>query len=472
MIKMSPFLRKVFKRIRYLVDSIFLIQGMLLLCNLLLILYLTTLGYHSRLVIGDDYERLLRLRELGLFDAILDSYQSFGGRIFSYVIYYTWLSFLSPSSSLGFYTACLLALYTLAFYRLYQSFFPHFSFGYLLNFAIFTIGGIFYASLNFQVHFWLIGSVFYSLGLAAGILAFAEVFSTSEKWYSYVNLIIAAILSANSLENYSITIFVFLSTYLFYIRFLKKQKISYKWRWFWGIWTISLLILALSPVNFRRLEAHGILSFGDLLYRTRQNIPYFFVEAFPRIEAIFYRLFGIYVYLGTLVATKNSATKFIFNTLTSIVSVFSFIFLGIFLTTLMMGGTVGIDRTLNYLFCALFLCFGYVGFLVGKYSGIHPTIVRFFGILILISYAYQLRFDYINQTYTTAQLAQEYDNRIHYLQEMTQTKNTKTIQFPVYSLRTSRLLFVDLSSIPHENSQYQKVLGLDYEVCVSTNSNP
>jgi len=469
---MSSFLRKLLKRIHCLVDSVYAIEGILLLCNLLLILYLTTLGHHARLVRGDDYEHILRLRELGLFEAILNSYQSFGGRIFSYVIYYTWLSFLSPSSSLGFYTICLLALYILAFYRLYQSFFPHFRFVYLLNFAIFTTGGIFYASLNFQVHFWLIGSVFYSLGVATGILAFAEVFSSSQKWYSYLSLTIATILSANSLESYSITVFVFLNIYLFYLRFLKKQKIPYKWRWFWGIWITSLLILALSPANFGRLKTHGVLSIWDLLYRTRQNIPYFFVEAFPRIEAIFYRLFGIYVYLGTLVATKVSATKFIFKTLISITSVLSFIFLGVFLTTWMMGGTVGIDRTLNYLFYALFLCLGYIGFLIGKYSGIQPTIVRFFGILILISYAYQLRFDYINQTYATAQLAQEHDNRIHYLREMTQTKNTETIQFPAYSLRSSRLLFVDLSSVPHKNSEFQKVLELDYEVCVSKNLSP
>jgi hypothetical protein len=450
------------------------------------------MAYYDRLAI-DDLGVQASPRKYGLTGSVIHYYQNWSGR-FAFV----WIMMLLTrlyeiTKSLLPYFLLLISSYFIVFYRgfvlllkpLITSKQDHFLSANLVFFvfAIFVV-----SNYEFNTFFWFCASVGYFGGVLFACLGALALFSPSKSPFSFLLLIVSFIFVGSAVENMAFVFIVLLSAYSFVQILFANKHFTWLAHWIqipttflhqvktaiaWVISVVSFLISILAPGNRVRLgstKSAISLTYGEILWEIRKNIPHFFHDFLPSNFVYFYWLIFVMLYIGTHFRTKNSLQedKLVLR-LAVAFPLLILLLLCCILPNIYATVGIGAGRTLIIAAFLLIVFVSYFAFQIGYATLFSKKLAFTLAFFSVLTFLYDAKFRWINETYGAKIYAREYDQQINYLLELKAKKNTKAIGLPPLTYPPASLMYHKLSTDSSNwvNMHFVRNLELGFDVYLS-----
>jgi hypothetical protein len=441
----------------------------------LFVILVMMLCYYNRFAV-DDYFHIHTVSQKGITGAMLEGYNTFGGRWTSYFLWNIVYSFYKIPVITALYSFLVFLLFGFAFHNLFKNILKTSNistsktFNYIYTFLFFSL--FFLASFGKgEIWFWIVSTAMYLNSLTAFVFLLSLFLSSKNNIITYFFSILFSIFIGGAAETYAVLFLTSIALFTI-IKLFSGNKIistiSYgKLITAFVFMGAAFAVSVAAPGNTIRTGWLPERSFMETFYTTLKALAKLFLFKIPP-QLPFIILFSIpWIAFGEKIQ-KNAQSielKKYFKTL-----VLSGILLTVILYIVMFPACYllsepGPDRSLSLVILLITLYAATVAIFTGYYSVISKKITKALQLISLAVISGVLLFTLISQFITVSEYSKALDKRIVYLQNI-QNKDPHHVEY-VKALPSSGFLYsaeISNDTAYFSNEQFRLGIFVDFKI--------
>ncbi len=205
------------------------VKTLIIISNVIFILLYVVLASNNRIA-HDDYYSIYIVNKLGIIDSIIYQYDNWCTRYISVFLSFTISSLLKYKYTLFIYNILLLQLFIISIYyslnackKLLNESVRNDKLQ-ILNYSVFFVSAIFYASFNIgETWFWLSSTSTYLLSVIMLFFAFSFIFNNKKNMANKVSIALVSVFIGGS--NGTLSLLLLLVLFVLFLLYQQKNKL-------------------------------------------------------------------------------------------------------------------------------------------------------------------------------------------------------------------------------------------------------